>query len=138
MIQNIVVARYLDGRIVKGTSLNVDPDKPTFHVRTEQGPAVEVKLRDLKALFFVKDLVGNSMRNESADPTPGDSRLLGARRVCVEFRDGETLTGTTPRFPPIKQFFYVIPIDPKSNNLRVLVNRHATAHVREAGTAAHR
>jgi hypothetical protein len=135
MIQNIVVARYLDGRLVKGTSLNVDPDKPTLHVRTEQGVAVEVKLRELKALFFVKDPIGDPGHKESTDETPGDARLLGGRRVIVGFKDGETIVGATPRFPPLKQFFYVIPVDPQSNNLRVLVNRQATAYLREAGIA---
>src|SRR5262245_58446795 len=123
-MQNTVVARFKDGRTVKGHSLNVDPDRPTFHVRTETGP-IEVKLNDLKALFFVKDPTGNPAHNEATAPTPGDNRLVGSQPVLVEFADGEKIIGVTPRFPPTKPFFYVIPIDPKSNNIRILINQKA-------------
>ena len=36
-MSNLVVARYLDGKLLKGTSLDVDPTRPTFHVRPPEG-----------------------------------------------------------------------------------------------------
>lgn len=54
---NMVVARFADGRTVKGNSLDVDPNRPRRHVRTAEGEMVDVALDDLKALFFVKSLV---------------------------------------------------------------------------------
>ena len=38
-MSNLVVARYLDGKLLKGTSLDVDPTRPTFHVRPPEGRA---------------------------------------------------------------------------------------------------
>ena len=136
MSMNLVVARFKNGRTLKGTSLNVDPDKATFHVRTESG-GVEVKLNDLKALFFVKDPAGNKAHREAMAPTAGDPRLVGAKKVAVRFSDGERVVGMTNRFPPLKKFFFMIPIDPKSNNIRILVNRDATLKIEEViGPAA--
>lgn len=132
MATNTVVARFRDGRLVKGTSLNVDPAKPTAHVRTEDGAAIQVKLADLKALFFVKDPTGDPSHNEAATATPGDPRLVGGKRIAVRFADGETVVGMSNRFPPLGQFFWVTPIDPKSNNLRILVNRAATTSIVDA------
>jgi len=128
---NNVVARFVDGRVLKGTSLNVDPAKPAFHVRTPDGP-VEVKLADLKALFFVKSLGGNAAHHEAMAPTEGDPRLVGGKPVAVIFKDREKIVGVTNRFPPNKPFFFMLPIDPRSNNLRILVNKSAAISIREA------
>jgi len=131
MLANHVVARFRDGRVIKGTSLNVDPARPTFHVRTEHGP-VEVKLNDLKALFFVKTAAGDPAHNEATEPTAGDPRLHGAFKLVVRFDDGEQIVGMANRYPPIGKFSFMLPIDPKSNNVRILVNRAATRSIADA------
>ncbi len=136
MISNLVVARFRDGRTLKGTSLNVDPTKPTFHVRTPDQGAIEVRLVDLKALFFVKDPTGNSAHQEATAPTFGDPRLVGGRKIAVKFDDRETIVGMANRFPPVGNYFFMLPIDPKSNNLRILVNRAATVSITEVTPAA--
>ena len=132
MIANNVVARFRDGTTMKGTSLNVDPTKKTCHIRGGDQKVVEVKFIDLKALFFVKDPAGNPAHNEATDPTPGDPRLVGGRKIAVRFTDGETIVGMSNRFPPLGNTFFMLPIDPKSNNLRILVNRAATVAITEA------
>ena len=121
---NEVVARYLDGRVVKGVSLDVDPARPVCHIRTGQG-SLEVKLKELKALFFVKDLVGDASRDEVLKLEPGDGRARGSFPIELEFADGEKLVGLTVRYPPIRPFFFVLPADTRSNNVRVLVNKAA-------------
>jgi len=121
---NEVVAHYLDGRLVKGISLDVDPGRPICHIRTDQG-ALEVKLSDLKALFFVRDLAGRSGRKDILQLEPGDGRARGAYPIELEFQDGERLVGLTVRYPPVRPFFFVLPADAGSNNVRVLVNRAA-------------
>lgn len=136
-MQNQVVARFRDGRTVKGTTLNVDPAKPTCHVRTAEGP-VEIRLKDLKALFFVKSQTGNPGHHEAMAPTAGDSRMVGGKPIAVQFEDGETIVGACNRFPPLGNYFFVLPVDPKSNNLRVLVNRAATKAITEAPATAPR
>jgi hypothetical protein len=47
---------------------------------------------------------------------------MGARRVRVLFEDGEEVVGLMNRFPPITPFFFMLPIDPESNNIRILIN----------------
>lgn len=121
-----VVARYQDGRILKGTSMDISPSRPTFHIRPPDGPMAEVSLSELKALFFVRTLEGNPAHQESRALDPTDIRARGNALVRITFHDGEVLVGLTIRFPPIQPFFYVIPVDATSNNLRILVNRAAT------------
>ena len=129
-LANEVVARYIDGRMVKGTCLDVDPNRPTCHIRTvDQGEMIEVKLADLKALFFVKHFAGDSCHNEKATIDPGDARAKGFSIIELRFEDGERIVGLTARFPPIRPFFFILPADFASNNIRILVNRAAVASV---------
>lgn len=123
-----VVAHFIDHGIVKGTSVDVDPGKPRCHIRTETGP-VEVDLAQVKALFFVKDLAGRSEYTDERTPRTGDARLRGSHPVKLTFVDGEQLHGLMNRFPPNRPFFFVVPIDPASNNDRILVNREALVAV---------
>jgi hypothetical protein len=124
-VNNSVVAHFLDGRMVKGTSFDVDPGKATCHIRPPNEKPLEVRLEQLKALFFVRSLQGNPGRAEARVPDPRDPRARGATVVSLKFADGETMVGMTIRYPPNKPYFYLNPVDPKSNNIRILVNRSA-------------
>ncbi len=124
-MSNLVVARFLDGKVLKGTSLDVDPARPTFHVRPTEGPTLEVKLKDLKALFFVRSLEGDMARHEVRNIDPADPRNHGSTAVSLQFPDGEVMVGLTNRFPPTRPFFFIVPVDAESNNIRILVNRVA-------------
>ncbi|HEV8580537.1 MAG TPA: hypothetical protein VGX68_15830 [Thermoanaerobaculia bacterium] len=126
-MSNKIVARYKDGRTVKGTSLDIDPAKPGCHVRTPEGSTVDVQLKDLKALFFVRSLEGDSTHDESRTPDPRDLRTRGSKLIRLTFEDGEVMVGLTIRYPPNRPFFYMLPVDPESNNLRMLVNGDAVA-----------
>ena len=83
MQTNIVVARLIDGQTIKGTTLNVDPERPTFHVRTDAGP-IEVRLVDLKALFFVKNPVGNPRHQEAFASAVAAARAPPTHRRRVD------------------------------------------------------
>jgi hypothetical protein len=133
-----VVAHFIDHQVVKGTSLDVDPGKPHCHVRTDEGEIVDVDLSQVKALFFVKDLNGNSKYDEVKDPASGDNRLRGSTLIDITFVDGEKLGVLTNRYPPRGVFFFAVPMDPKSNNIRILINRDAIASMeaRDAQTPA--
>jgi hypothetical protein len=132
-VANKVVARFLDGRVIKGISLDVDIDRPTCHIRTADQGTKEVKLVELKALFFVKDLAGNPAHEEGAVVDVGDARTRGAYTIAIKFADGERVVGVTVRYPPVRRFFYVIPADARSNNTRILVNRAAVKHMEQPG-----
>lgn len=119
---NSIVARYADGRTIKGTSLDVAQDRSICHVRTAAGAMVEVGLSDLKALFFVKSLDGDPKHVEGNAIAPTDARLRGAKLVEVKFHDGESIVGLSMRWPPNKPYFFLVPVDNTSNNIRILVN----------------
>jgi hypothetical protein len=125
-----VVAHFIDHSIVKGTSADIDPNRPLCHVQTATSGVVEVDLRQVKALFFVKDLDGQPTYDEVHRAAEGDQRLRGTRQVEIEFGDGERLGGLMNRYPPIGPFFFILPLDQQSNNIRILVNREAVATMR--------
>lgn len=133
---NQVVARFLDGRVMKGRALDMDPSRPSLHLRSPLHPPIEVKLAELKALFFVKDLDGNPERVDSMQLSEGDIRARGAQQIEVEFADGERIVGLTVRYPPVRPFFYIVPADEGSNNIRILVNKAAVVRMSQPSAAA--
>jgi uncharacterized protein DUF6982 len=124
-----VVARYADGRLVKGYTFDFGGTQPRFHVFAQpaaSGPSTRVLVRDLKAVFFVRDLVGNPARQDSQKFPPGE---VARPQVEVRFRDGEVMLGTADSPASDPQGFFLIPADPESNNLRVYVVGAATRAV---------
>ncbi len=126
---NKVVARFSNGTLVKGATFNVDPSRDTCHVRAVDGVMHAVRLAELKALFFVKSLDGNPAHDEAMTVAPADPRTRGAHLVEVRFKDGERLVALANRYPPTGMFFFLVPVDPASNNIRVLVNRTQLASI---------
>ena len=126
-----MVARYIDGRRVKGVSQDFFPNKDRFHVypaAKPSGEAVEVLLKELKAIFFVKDFVGNYLHNDRKEYIQGEKP--SGRKVEVAFRDGEVLVGTTLGYDPNRPGFFLFPADPKCNNIRVFAVSTAVKKVR--------
>jgi hypothetical protein len=125
-----VVVRYTDGRLVKGYTFDFGPSQSRFHVfeqPTASGASSQVLVRELKAIFFVRDLVGNPARQDD-QKFPSAEKASGSH-VEVRFRDGEVMVGTadSPATDPLG--FFLIPADPESNNLRVYVVAAATRAV---------
>ena len=124
-MSNKVVARFKDGRVLKGTTMDLDPGRPSCHLRSPDGKTAVVQLKDLKALFFVRSFEGDSTHGENRTPDPRDPRGRGAKLMTVTFADGEVMVGLTIRYPPNRPFFFILPVDSTSNNLRILVNGDA-------------
>ena len=120
-----VVARFSDGRLIKGTSIDVAPGRPTCHIQTADAGTIPVALAGLKALFFVKDLNGDPEFNPRQAVDAEDTRLRGTKRIDVRFHDGEQILGLVNRYPPPRPFFFLLPANPGCNNIRILVNRAA-------------
>jgi hypothetical protein len=127
-----IVVRYLDGRMIKGFTQDFAPNKPGFHIfPTEAANPMESKeilLRDLKAVFFVRDYGGKPDYDERKQYTPGE-RPSG-RIVEITFTDGEVMVGSTLGYDPKRPGFFVFPADPKSNNARVFALSKAVRLVR--------
>lgn len=119
--RNKAVVAFLDGRRLKGYIYNFSAQKDRFRLFLEQDTlqreGADVQMKDLKAIFFAKDFVGNSEYTESQILTSQN----GCRKAEVTFRDGEKLVGTTDAYNPQKIGFFLVPADPRSNNLRVFV-----------------
>jgi len=90
---NKVVARFADGRVLKGTTADFFAAKELFHLAVAVAPAgtepIEIRTADLKALFFVKDLMGNPGYVERKEFDP--EHPPAGRRIKVTFADGEVL-----------------------------------------------
>jgi len=126
-----VVARYVNGKRVKGFSQDFFPNKDRFHVypaAKPSGEAVEVLVKELKAVFFVQDFAGNSLYNERKKYIEGEKP--SGRKVEVTFIDGEVLVGTTLGYDPSRPGFFLFPADPNSNNIRVFAVIPAVKKVR--------
>ena len=128
---NLVVARYRNGQVVKGYTRDFFPERPTFHVLPKGGQvSVQVKTPELKGVFFVRDLLGNRLRNKGRRFPAIDQGPNTGRRIAVLFEDGELLVGYAQTYSPERPGFFVFPADPNSNNLRVYVLRAATKQVK--------
>jgi hypothetical protein len=133
---NKVVIRYFDGRVLKGTTEDFFPNRPLFHLRPldSQG-TVEIRSRDLKAVFFVRDFAGDPKRADSGGFVRATPDISQGKKIAVRFKDGEVLCGFTLTYLPDREGFFVTPADPGNNNLRVYVLAHAAQEVR-LGAAA--
>ena len=126
-----VVARYVNGKRVKGFSQDFFPNKDRFHIypaAKPSGEAVEVLLKELKAVFFVQDFVGNYLYNERKKYSQEEKP--SGKKVEVTFADGEVLVGSTLGYDPSRPGFFLFPADPKSNNIRVFAVTSAVKKVR--------
>lgn len=126
-----VVARYADGRIVKGTTTEFVPEKGSLFVDEAGTPPgtepVKVVIAELKALFFVKDLIGNPDYVERKEFDP--SRPIDGIKVRVEFKDGEVLIGAATDYSSERSGFFLVPADPGANTERCYVVMAAAERV---------
>jgi hypothetical protein len=130
-VNNKVVARFADGRTVKGTTVDFLPGREVIHVIEANAPAdaatIPIRMRELKALFFVKDLVGDPHRSKTREPGP--ALPAAGRKIKVEFNDGEVLVGTTMAFQHGRPGFFVEPADDSVNEERCYVMVAATKDI---------
>lgn len=133
---NQVVVHFNSGGILKGNTHDFNPRRGVFHVEpTEGGASIAAHLRDIKALFFVRDFSGNPTRESLRGFVNAPGETAHGKKVAVLFNDGELICGYTLGYVPGRQGFFVRPSDPNSNNLRIYV-LEASAKVVQAGPAA--
>ena len=128
---NKVVARFRDGRLIKGSTSDFVPAKALFHVAEAEAPRgskpVPVHVKDLKAVFFVKDFTGRPDYNPTNE-FEGD-RTPPGRKIRVVFQDGETIVGTTQGYQPGRPGFFMVPADSAANIERCYVVAAFTSEV---------
>jgi hypothetical protein len=118
---NRAVVAFLDGQRLKGYILNFSPLKDSFKLfpnePTQKQPGSDIFIKDLKAIFFVKDFAGNPDYKKA----PRDDGPKHGRKIGVTFKDGEELSGTTEAYNLQKLGFFMFPLGKDGNNLRVFV-----------------
>jgi hypothetical protein len=124
---NLVVAAFRDGRRVRGQTLDFFPNRESFHVQTEEGEVVPIRIKDLKAVFFVRELHGNPSYHAGNEFDV--TSTMSGRRIRVVYFDGEELVGTTQGYSAERPGFFVVPADKKSNNQRIFVVTASTSDV---------
>ncbi len=131
-----VVARFADGRVLKGTTQDFFPNRPSFHlVPQEGGKPLEVRCKELKAVFIVKDFAGDPARQDVRGFVERPGQAPQGKKLAVRFRDGELLCGYSMSYLPDRSGFFMLPADTGCNNLRVYVVTAAAAEIK-AGPAA--
>jgi hypothetical protein len=124
-----VVARYADGRLLKGFTQNFSPDRSRFHLTPAEGGTdgtIAVQIKDLKAVFFVRDFAGNPKYQEQRE----FAQVPQGRKVEVTFSDGEVLVGSALGYNGERAGFFFFPADPESNTLRVFIVTAAVKDVK--------
>ncbi len=123
-----VIARFTDGRIIRGYVRDFSPYDDSVSLEGESSEREKIRIEELKAIFFVKTFEGDKARTEKkafVEQTPP------GKRAFVKFKDGEYLTGYLEgEFPWEKGFFlepgkgkgfFLMPVDSDSNNTKVFV-----------------
>jgi Family of unknown function (DUF6982) len=131
MEQKIVV-HLTDGAIHKGVTQDFSPTRPAFHVLAGEGGGVPLKVRlnDMKAMFWVKDYLGNRDFVARRDFDP--SRKPEGKRAILTFHDGETIWGMVTEDDAATPGFYFVPADEADNNIKLFVIRTALKELRWA------
>lgn len=133
MEQNKVVVRYANGAVIKGFIQNFSPKKDWFHLIPADkisGETIEVSVKRLKAIFVVRDFNGNPQYHERKEYMEGENPP--GVKLEVTFADGEVMVGSTLlSYDTKRQGNFIIPADPKSNNIRVFAVSSAVKSVRQ-------
>ncbi len=124
-VRNRIVLHFQDKRMLKGYTHDFTPLREKFHLVSEQeedkGNVYEIRCSDLKAVFFVKTLQGDREHVEKKSFDDVDAAGLRGLKVKVEFPDGEIIRGTSFGYSKSRKGFFIVPIDPDSNNERIYV-----------------
>ena len=128
-MENKIVVHMKDGKIHKGITQDFLPSGEVFHLLPAEGGGVPMRvcLDDMKALFYVKDYVGN--RDFVARRQFDEARRAG-RRAILTFSDGESLWGTLGEESEGHDGFFFFPVDEDDNNIRIFVIRSSLKEMR--------
>lgn len=122
-----VILRFVDGKIIRGYIDNFSPSDEVVSIVDESSKSQTVNINELKAIFFVKTFEGDKSYSERKAFT---QTTIPGKRVFVRFKDGESMVGYIEgNVPWEKGFFleqkkggfFLIPVDNKSNNIKVFV-----------------
>ena len=120
-----IVVHLKNGTIRKGVTHDFSPEGDKFHLLPAEGGGVPVRVshEDMKALFYVKDFLGD--RDFVARRQFDEARKAG-RKAIVSFKDGEEIWGYLGEgADDAARGFFFFPSDTEDNNIRIFVVRSA-------------
>ena len=116
--RNKAVVAFLDGRRMKGYVHSFSAQEDHFRLFLEHDTApregTDVQMKDLKAIFFARDFVAIAGTANLRNLT----RKVRAAKPKLPFVMGKRIG------------FFLVPTDPRSNNLRVFVIAKNATHIR--------
>jgi hypothetical protein len=128
---NKIVARFQDGRVLKGHSEDFLPAKGHFHLSpidaAPETRPIDISLAELKAVFFVRDFAGDKSHVDLRIFDP--SQPVVGRKLRIVFQDGELMVGLTNAYQPGRPGFFIVPADTSSNTERAYIVSAATREV---------
>lgn len=134
MLKKKTVLKYQNGEIVKGWIEEFKPERESFIlfplIEYSEEERMEIKFSSLKAVFFVKDFMGDKNYKKVRTFYVDLKITPSQRKLIVNFLDGEHLYGTSHSYGRYKIGFFVYPIDPKDNSDRIFVVHKAIESVR--------
>ena len=134
MLKKKAVVRYPNGEIIKGWVEEFKPERESFSlfplIEYSEEERMEINFSSLKAVFFVKDFIGNKDYKKVRTFNVDFNITPSQRKLIVNFKDGEHLYGTSHSYGRYKVGFFMYPIDPKDNSERIFVVHSAVESVR--------
>ena len=137
------MVHYQDGKILKGYLGTFSPlEEEALFSREEREPSeyLKIRLRDLKAIYYVKSHGGNKAYREKKQFGLAASK---GKKVMVKFKDRELVCGfVRENLPwtqgthlsnpdPTRVGFFLYPADPESNNTKIFVVTSSVAEIQE-------
>ena len=123
-----VILRFVDGKMLKGFIRDLKIAEEYLYLEDESNHQHKVRLKELKAIFFVRKFEGERNHLEKKSFT---GTRPGSKRVFVKFKDGETIMGNMEGDIPWEKGFFlesmkekaftIVPVDEDSNNTKILV-----------------
>jgi small nuclear ribonucleoprotein (snRNP)-like protein len=133
MLKKKVVVKYQNGEIIKGWVEDFRPDRDTFIlfplIEYSEEETLEIKFDSLKAVFFVKDFIGDKNYKKVRTFDVVLKITPSQRKLIVNFKDGEKLYGTSHSYGRYKVGFFVYPVDQKDNSDRIFIIHSAVESV---------
>jgi hypothetical protein len=120
--QHNIVARFINGSILKGMTSDFTPLKTFFNLKLENGETKIIDTDELKAVFFIKE----PESDQHPEDTYKNIANYGGKKVKVHFNDGEIIIGYTMEYMSDYHGFFITPADHESNNERIFVMTAAT------------
>jgi len=136
-----VILRFVDGKLLKGFIRDLKLSADYLFLEDESNNQHKVRLKELKAIFFVRRFEGDRSYHEKKTFTGNPP---SSKRIFVKFKDGENMMGYIEGAIPWQRGFfnetmkekgfYLLPADEGSNNIKTLVITSAVKDVAMIGS----